>query len=185
MPFVALDTRLGWDCANGTFVPPRKAVGGKLIDRGRSLSISARYQGSLTSAAWPQSFKFDVGVGLFHSIDASTRSVGKEAAEGIYRSETLKSSLLPLPISKRLACRIVRHLVGSGAVKMAFLVDSTRSLRERMAERSVGRGAARRRSVFSVLPRPVAGPSILGRKCLFGGFSPVAFWEAPTLKIAR
>jgi hypothetical protein len=49
MPFVALDTRLGWNFANGTFVP--------------------------------QSFKFDVGVGLFHSIDASSRTVGKEAAE--------------------------------------------------------------------------------------------------------
>jgi len=81
MPFVALDTRLGWNFVAGTFVPPRKAVAGKFIDRGRSLSISARYQGSLTSAAVAKSFKFDVGVGLLHSIDASSRPVSKEAAK--------------------------------------------------------------------------------------------------------
>jgi len=67
--FVALDTRLGWSFVDGTFVPLMKGVAGFFVDRQRSLSISAWYQTSLSSAAVTQSFKFEVGTGLAYFFD--------------------------------------------------------------------------------------------------------------------
>jgi hypothetical protein len=71
--FVALDTKLGWDLANGSFVPVMKLAVGKFIDRGKSLSITAWYQASLTSeSVWrtfPGSYKFSVGVGISYFFD--------------------------------------------------------------------------------------------------------------------
>ncbi|MGZ6036824.1 MAG: hypothetical protein ACXWLG_15350, partial [Myxococcaceae bacterium] len=71
--FVALDTKLGWDLANGSFVPVMKLAVGKFIDRGKSLSITAWYQASLTSeSVWrtfPGGYKFSVGVGISYFFD--------------------------------------------------------------------------------------------------------------------
>jgi hypothetical protein len=71
--FVALDTKLGWDLVNGSFVPVMKFAVGKFIDRGKSLSITAWYQASLTSeSVWrtfPGSYKFSVGVGISYFFD--------------------------------------------------------------------------------------------------------------------
>jgi hypothetical protein len=51
--------------AKGTFIPIMKAVAGKFIERGKSLSISGWYQASLTIVAVSQTFKFGVGVPYF------------------------------------------------------------------------------------------------------------------------
>ena len=71
--FVALDTKLHWNFVNGTFVPVMKAVAGKFIDRGKSLSISAWYQVTLTSqSVWqtfPFCFNFGVGGALNYYFD--------------------------------------------------------------------------------------------------------------------
>ena len=72
--FVALDTRLGWNFTNGgSFVPVMKAVAGMFVDRGKSLSISAWYQASLTSeSVWrtfPFGFNFGIGAGLSYFFD--------------------------------------------------------------------------------------------------------------------
>jgi len=69
LAFAALDTKLAWNFANGSFVPVMKASVGRFVDRERSLSVSAWYQASLTSAAVSQSFKFGVGVGLSYFFD--------------------------------------------------------------------------------------------------------------------
>lgn len=70
---MALDTKLGWDLVNGSFVPVMKLAVGKLVDRGKSLSITAWYQASLTSeSVWrtfPSGYKFSVGVGISCSFD--------------------------------------------------------------------------------------------------------------------
>jgi hypothetical protein len=67
--FLALDTKLGWDLVRGTFVPVMKGVAGLFTDRQKSLSISAWYQGALTSAAVSQSFQFGVGMSLAYYFD--------------------------------------------------------------------------------------------------------------------
>ncbi|HTP53323.1 MAG TPA: hypothetical protein VMK42_21715 [Anaeromyxobacteraceae bacterium] len=61
--------KLGWNFANGAFVPIMKGALGKFVDRNRALSTSAWYQAALTSAAVSQSFKFRVGVGLSYFFD--------------------------------------------------------------------------------------------------------------------
>ncbi len=67
--FLALDTKLGWDLRSDTFVPLMKGVGGMFVDRQKSLSITAWYQGSLSTAAVPQSYRFGVGLGLAYYFD--------------------------------------------------------------------------------------------------------------------
>ncbi len=71
--FLALDTRLEWDLSKGHFLPVMKLVAGKFVDRGKSLSISAWYQASLTSqSVWQEvagGFKFSVGIGISYFFD--------------------------------------------------------------------------------------------------------------------
>jgi hypothetical protein len=67
--FVALDTRLGWNFATGTFIPIMKGMAGIFIDRQKALSISAWYQATLTQAAASQFFKYQVGMGLAYFFD--------------------------------------------------------------------------------------------------------------------
>ena len=71
--FLALDTRLSWDLTKGTFVPVLKLAAGKFIDRGKSFSISAWYQASLTDQsqwqAFPGGFKSSAGVALAYFFD--------------------------------------------------------------------------------------------------------------------
>jgi hypothetical protein len=67
--FLALDTRLGWNLVRGTFAPMMKAVAGIVIDRQKSLSISAWYQAALTSAAAAEFFEYGVGLGLAYYFD--------------------------------------------------------------------------------------------------------------------
>jgi cysteine rich repeat protein len=67
--FFVLDTRLGWNLLDGSFVPVMKGVVGMFIDRQKSLSISAWYQHSLSDAAVAQSFEWAVGTGLAYYFD--------------------------------------------------------------------------------------------------------------------
>ena len=67
--FVALDTRLGWNFATGTFIPIMKGMAGFFTDRQKSLSISAWYQATLTEAAASQFFKYGVGMGMAYFFD--------------------------------------------------------------------------------------------------------------------
>jgi hypothetical protein len=67
--FLVLDTRLGWNLLDGSFVPVMKGVVGMFIDRQKSLSISAWYQHTLSSAAVSQSFEWGVGTGLAYYFD--------------------------------------------------------------------------------------------------------------------
>jgi hypothetical protein len=67
--FVALDTKLGINLIDGSFVPVMKGVFGLFLDPRKTVSISAWYQASLTSEAVAQSFKFGVGVGLAYYFD--------------------------------------------------------------------------------------------------------------------
>jgi hypothetical protein len=67
--FLALDTKLVWNLESGTFVPMMKGVGGIVVDRQRSLSISAWYQAALTSVAAAEFFKYEVGLGLAYYFD--------------------------------------------------------------------------------------------------------------------
>jgi hypothetical protein len=67
--FLALDTRLGWDFAADTFLPLVKGMAGLFVDRQKSLSISAWYQASLTSAAETVTFDYGVGLGLAYYFD--------------------------------------------------------------------------------------------------------------------
>jgi hypothetical protein len=67
--FFVLDTRLGWDFVDGSLVPLTKGVVGIFIDRQKSLSISAWYQRSLSTAAVAQSFRWSVGAGLAYFFD--------------------------------------------------------------------------------------------------------------------
>ena len=67
--FVALDTRLAWNFATGTFIPIMKGMAGLFIDRQKSLSVSAWYQATLTQPAASQFFKYGVGMGLAYFFD--------------------------------------------------------------------------------------------------------------------
>ena len=67
--FVALDTKLGWNLEDSSFVPVMKGVVGIYINRQKSLSISAWYQAALTSEAADQTFKFGVGTALAYFFD--------------------------------------------------------------------------------------------------------------------
>lgn len=67
--FLALDTRLGWDFASGTFVPIVKGVAGLFTDRQKSLSVSAWYQAALTQPAASRFFQYGVGMGLAYFFD--------------------------------------------------------------------------------------------------------------------
>jgi len=67
--FLALDTRLGWDFPSDTFLPLVKGMAGLFVDRQKSLSISAWYQASLTSAAETVTFDYGVGLGLAYYFD--------------------------------------------------------------------------------------------------------------------
>ena len=46
-----------------------KGVAGLFVDRQKSLSISAWYQASLTSAAVAETFEYEVGLGLAYYFD--------------------------------------------------------------------------------------------------------------------
>jgi hypothetical protein len=67
--FVALDTRLAWNFATGTFIPIMKGMAGFFTDRQKSLSISAWYQATLTQPAASQFFKYGVGLGMAYFFD--------------------------------------------------------------------------------------------------------------------
>jgi Cysteine rich repeat len=67
--FVAIDTRLGWNFASETFLPLLKGVAGLFVDRQKSLSISAWYQASLTSAAQAETYDYEVGLSLAYYFD--------------------------------------------------------------------------------------------------------------------
>ena len=67
--WVALDTRLGWDFANGTLLPLMKGVVGIFTDRQKSLSISAWYQAALSQPAADLTYKYEVGAGLAWYFD--------------------------------------------------------------------------------------------------------------------
>jgi hypothetical protein len=68
--FVAFDAKLGFSFVGSTtFVPVLKGVAGIYVNRQRSLSISAWYQGSLTKAAEVQTFDFGVGTALAYFFD--------------------------------------------------------------------------------------------------------------------
>jgi hypothetical protein len=67
--FVALDTRLAWNFATGTFIPIMKGMAGLFTDRQKTFSISAWYQATLTQAAASQFFKYGVGMGLAYFFD--------------------------------------------------------------------------------------------------------------------
>jgi hypothetical protein len=67
--FFVLDTRLGWTFVDDSLVPLTKGVVGIFIDRQKSLSISAWYQHSLSTAAVAQSFRWSVGTGLAYFFD--------------------------------------------------------------------------------------------------------------------
>jgi len=67
--FLALDTRLGWNFATGTFVPLMKGMAGIFTDRQKSLSVSVWYQATLSQAAAAELFKYEVGTGLAYFFD--------------------------------------------------------------------------------------------------------------------
>ncbi len=67
--FLALDTKLGWNFTTGTFIPIMKGVAGIFLDRQKSVSVSAWYQGALTQPAADQFFKYAVGAGLAYFFD--------------------------------------------------------------------------------------------------------------------
>lgn len=67
--FVALDTKLGWNLEDSSFLPVMKGVAGIYMNRQKSLSISAWYQSALTSEAADQTFKFGVGTALAYFFD--------------------------------------------------------------------------------------------------------------------
>jgi hypothetical protein len=67
--YLAVDTKLGWDLDEGTFVPVMKGVAGLFLDRQKSLSISAWYQTSLTRDAAREIFDFGIGMGLAYFFD--------------------------------------------------------------------------------------------------------------------
>jgi hypothetical protein len=67
--FLALDTRLGWDFAGGTFFPIMKVAAGLFLDRQKSLSVSAWYQATLSPPAASLFFKYGVGMGLAYFFD--------------------------------------------------------------------------------------------------------------------
>lgn len=67
--FVAWDTKLGWSFVGNTFIPLMKGVAGIYVNRQRSLSISAWYQGTLSKAAETQTFDFGVGTALAYFFD--------------------------------------------------------------------------------------------------------------------
>jgi hypothetical protein len=67
--FLALDTRLGWDLTGDTLLPLVKGVAGLFVDRQKSLSITAWYQASLSTAAREGTYKYEVGLGLAYYFD--------------------------------------------------------------------------------------------------------------------
>jgi hypothetical protein len=67
--FLALDTRLGWDFATGTFVPIMKGMAGLFVDRQKSVSVSAWYQATLSQPAASEFYKYGVGMGLAYFFD--------------------------------------------------------------------------------------------------------------------
>jgi len=67
--FVALDTKLGWSFVGAKLIPVIKGVAGLYLDRRKSLSISAWYQTSLSSAAETQTFDYGVGTALAYFFD--------------------------------------------------------------------------------------------------------------------
>jgi cysteine rich repeat protein len=67
--FLALDTKLGKDFVSGTFLPLMKGVAGLFVDRQKSLSITAWYQTSLTSAAAAETYDYEVGLSLAYYFD--------------------------------------------------------------------------------------------------------------------
>lgn len=62
--FLALDTKLGRDLGDGTFIPVMKGMAGLFTDRQKTLSISVWYQASLTEDAMARSFDYALGLGL-------------------------------------------------------------------------------------------------------------------------
>jgi hypothetical protein len=73
--FVALDTRLGWNFVDGSFLPAVKGVAGLYLDRRKSLSASAWYQVLLSrktetsGETETEAFRFGVGMALSYFFD--------------------------------------------------------------------------------------------------------------------
>jgi hypothetical protein len=67
--FGVLDTKLGWNLVDHSFLPVMKGVVGVYINRQKSLAISGWYQRALSGDAEAQIFKFGVGVGLAYFFD--------------------------------------------------------------------------------------------------------------------
>lgn len=73
--FVSLDTKLGWNFVDRSFLPDIKAIVGIYLDRRKSASISAWYQTLLSNAASSPTppgtlaFKFGVGTALAYFFD--------------------------------------------------------------------------------------------------------------------
>jgi len=67
--FLALDTKLGVNLIDGSFVPVMKGVAGLFLDRQKSVSISAWGQAGLTSQAQAQIFDFGIGSALAYFFD--------------------------------------------------------------------------------------------------------------------
>jgi hypothetical protein len=67
--FLGLDTRLGWDFSSDLFLPVMKGMAGIYVDRQKSLSITAWYQTTLTSASAKQLYDYEIGLGLAYFFD--------------------------------------------------------------------------------------------------------------------
>ncbi len=73
--FLALDTRLGWNFVDGSFLPLIKGVVGLYLDRRKSLAASAWYQVLLSGNSQTsgdteaEAFRFGVGAALSYSFD--------------------------------------------------------------------------------------------------------------------
>jgi hypothetical protein len=67
--FLAIDSKLGCDFVDGSFLPVLKGLVGIYIDRQKSVSVSAWYQALLASEREDQPFKYGVGTGLGYFFD--------------------------------------------------------------------------------------------------------------------
>jgi hypothetical protein len=73
--FISLDTRLGWNFVDSSFLPLIKGIVGLYLDRRKSAAISAWYQTLLSNAATSPTppgtlaFKFGVGTALDYFFD--------------------------------------------------------------------------------------------------------------------
>jgi hypothetical protein len=67
--FVSLDTRLGWNLVDGSFLPLLKGVTGVFLDRKKSVSVAAWVQAPLTDSAAARAYDYEVGLGLAYFFE--------------------------------------------------------------------------------------------------------------------